>query len=319
MSSTRELVPRVGQLAWTYSFVLILGMLFFFVSFWVSTTYGETPAGDLAENITRELGTALVIAYVVIIIVEQRSWSEQTDLVKAACNATMASTFERIFGVQFPAHMFEFVRDRLMRQPIFREDTFLSYNLRRANIPVDKFGMDVLVMVTQLSYWVTNVSGEVVDYPVRVFVERTLLSQVDAEVAKREGLGLLEFSIDNDELDTAQDGTTEKWHNTPEFIRFEHLLRIPPNGRHFVKIKYGMLKLAMDTEAWRSLYPCSGLEVQVHFPEGYALSIDAMHVDDFRRVSDGIGSMTRRLDSPLFPSNGCLLWWHPRAPQSPTA
>src|ERR1700693_3045536 len=106
--------------------IFLFGVIFVLLAYLVNV---PSLPDRLIEVVFRDLGIALIIAYAITIGIEQRSRSQQNTIVRDAIDGTMESMFQRIYDVEFPSNMFSFVREKLMREPFYREDTYISYTL----------------------------------------------------------------------------------------------------------------------------------------------------------------------------------------------
>jgi hypothetical protein len=73
-------------------------------------------------------------------------------------------------------------------------------------------------------------------------------------------------------------------------------------------------KLSSDTEVWRSIVSCSGVNFIINFPQGMRIGVDAIHPDGFKLTCRTDTVICGRIERPLYPHNGFMFWWKPAAP-----
>jgi hypothetical protein len=122
--------------------------------------------------LARDVGIALIVAFVIIISIEQRSRSELNRIIGRFLGKTHENLFQSILGVQFPKLMFDFVRDRLMKEPVFRMDTEVHYTIGSPS-DLKRFGIATLMLDVTFSYRIKNLSDRRQTHPLRFFIEES--------------------------------------------------------------------------------------------------------------------------------------------------
>jgi hypothetical protein len=266
-----------------------------------------TPAnwGALPSHILRDLGIALIVSFVIIVTIEQKSRGELNQTVQTFLVRTHENLFQTILGVQFPKAMFDFVRERLMKEPVFRTGTEIHYTIRslRESSSV-LYGFPTVIVDFVSIYVVNNLSDKEQRHPLRFFVEKA----GPGSPLNEPKLIVDGQTIDADKLAKADSG----WTDRPGLRRFEYTLMMSPNASHTVEMRHSMTKLIADSECWRSLYACDGLRLTITHPADLVVMADGMHTDELVTIQQNEVSLVGKLDRPLFPANGFLFWWHPR-------
>ena len=74
--------------------------------------------------------------------------------------------------MEFPANVYEIVRDNVMRAEFYRKDSYLVFTLRHADVPHEKYGMPTVLLDVEICHDIANLVDEDRTYPARFFVER---------------------------------------------------------------------------------------------------------------------------------------------------
>lgn len=281
-----------------------LGILIVFLAAEVADLY------IVSKIVLRDVGIAFIVAAVIIFAIEQKSRDELNRMVSRFLQRTHENLFQTILGVEFPKTMFDFVRDRLMKEPIFRTETEVHYTIRALNDNAGlRFGIQTVLLDVTFSYKIKNLSDRQQTHPIRITVEEPLDQQapVDRQLPRLllDGQQVAENEMRHADPD---------WQDRPGLRRFEYQLVMAPQEERSVETQHSMTKLIADSENWRSLHPCDGLRLSITHPAELAVGVDAMHPDDLVTIQENTVSYVGKIPRPLFPQNGFLFWWHPRTP-----
>jgi hypothetical protein len=136
----------------------------------------------ISKIVIRDIGIALIVAAVIIFAIEQKSRDELNRMVTRFLQRTHENLFQTILGVEFPKPMFDFVRDRLMKEPVFRTETEVHYTIRELTENVGlRFGIATVRLDVTFSYRIKNLSDRGQTHPVRFFVEEPLDQQAPVD------------------------------------------------------------------------------------------------------------------------------------------
>jgi hypothetical protein len=246
----------------------------------------------IIKSLVRDLGIALVVAAVIIFTIEQKSRDELNRMVSSFLRRTHENLFQTILGVEFPKPMFDFVRDRLMKEPVFRTETEVHYTIRDlADNAGLRFGIPTVFLDVTFSYRIKNLSDREQKHPVRFFVEEPLDEK--AAVDKQ-----LPHLIIDDKPITAEKlrQADARWKDRPGLRRFEYDLTMAPKEEHFIVTHHSMTKLIADSENWRSLHPCDGARFSITHPADLAVGVDAMHPDDLTTIQENEVSYVGKIE-----------------------
>lgn len=265
---------------------------------------------EITKHVIRDVGIALVVSAVIILTIEAKSRAELNRMVARFLRRTHENLFQTILGVEFPKTMFDFVRDRLMKEPIFRTGTEVHYTIRPLEENAgERFGIKTIILDVTFSYTIKNLSDREQKHPLRYFVEEPLdhVGPNELKIPK-----LIVDGVEVSETDLRHaDGN---WRDRPGLRRFEYDIKMAPKEERTVEMHHTTIKLLADTEPWRCLHPCDGLRLSITHPAELAVMIDAMHPDDLETIQENEVSYIGKISRPLFPANGFLFWWHPRQP-----
>jgi len=258
------------------------------------------------------MGIALVVSAVIIFTIEAKSRAELNKMVGQFLRRTHENLFQTILGVEFPKKMFDFVRDRLMKEPIFRTGTEVHYTIRPlSENGGERFGIQTVILDVTFSYNIKNLSDREQRHPLRYFVEEPLSHQSTVELPPPK------LMIDGVEIGAADlRHADENWNDRPGLRRFEYDIKMAPKEERTVQLWHSTVKLIADTEPWRCLHPSDGLRLSITHPAELSVMVDAMHPDDLETIQENDVSYVGMIVRPLFPANGFLFWWHPRQPIS---
>lgn len=282
--------------------LIIIALLTLMLSSTIEASY------QIPKDILRDIGIALIVAAIIIFTIEQKSRDELNRMVGSFLRRTHENLFQTILGIEFPKPMFDFVRDRLMKEPIFRTETEVHYTIRPLSDNAgDRWGIATVRLDCTYGYRIKNLSDREQVHPIRFFVEEPLdqNAQTDKEIPKLEVDGV---SISQDDVKHAD----QAWKDRPGLRRFEYHLKMAPKEERAIRMYHRMTKLVADTECWRTLHPSDGLRFSVTHPVELSVGVDAMHPDELTTIQDNEASFVGMIARPLFPANGFLFWWHPR-------
>jgi len=263
----------------------------------------------MAKQILRDVGIAMIVAAIIIFTIEQRSKDELNRMVGRFLKRTHENLFQTILGVEFPKPMFDFVRDRLMKEPVFRTEAEVHYTILPVSENVGpRWAIPTVLVEYSFSYKIKNLSDRDQTHPIRFFVEEPLDN--NAKIDKQ----FPYLEIDGAEIPDADIRHADKeWKDRPGLRRFEHHLKMAPKEESFIRLRHRMSKLIVDTECWRTLHPADSLRFSITHPVELSVGVDAMHPDELTTIQDNESSFVGMIARPLFPANGFLFWWHPRA------
>ena len=272
---------------------------------------GEHP--NLIHHVARDLGIALVIAFVIIISIEQRTRKEQNEIIEKFLSQSGEHLHRAILGVEFPPNMYEFSKEQLMKAPFFRTETDVNYTIKRPNVQKTRFGCDIVILEVQFKYVVRNMGPVSQNFPLRFFVEEEGLDQLagagDPIVLKPLEVFIEGKLLSGELLSRADD----KWDDVPGLKRYACNVALDPGEAKTISITHATTKLAADLEVWRSIHPCDGITFSVQFPEELVVSVDVMHPDRAECTFKNESNYRGRINRPLFPQHGFMFWWHPKA------
>jgi hypothetical protein len=286
------------------SILLIVAAIFaLLISMAIANEHG------IIQQIIRDIGIALIVAAVIIFTIEQKSRDELNKMVSRFLQRTHENLFQTILGVEFPKPMFDFVRDRLMKEPVFRTEAEVHYTILPISETVGpRWNISTILLDYSFSYKIKNLSDRDQTHPIRFFVEEPL----DHSAKTDKQFPYLE--IDGVEIAHSDIRHADKeWKDRPGLRRFEHHLRMAPKEESFIRLRHRMTKLIVDTECWRTLHPADSLRFSITHPVELSVGVDAMHPDELTTIQDNESSFVGMISRPLFPANGFLFWWHPRA------
>lgn len=282
----------VGKVAIKYIWVLLVGVILIGISH--SIAYEQ-----YAHHFVRDVGIAIFVAYIVIITIEHRQRKELSDSINSFMGSTNEKIFSTILGIEFPQGMFDFVRDTVMRGTFYRTDTQVVYWIKKA----DDGGV---VLEFDTSHFVLNLSGSRQTYVAPFFVEKDLGANPPSSSARTIELHIDGKRISEPDLKKAD----AQWEDTDDFVRFNYKVELAPRQKLQIRIKHTIMgKLASDTEVWRSIVSCSGVDFIINFPKGMVIGVDAIHPDGFRETCRTDTVICGKIARPLYPHNGFMFWW----------
>ncbi|MCJ2114100.1 hypothetical protein MKK64_23300 [Methylobacterium sp. E-025] len=293
----------------SYYVILLVGIIFV-------ARAEHYPENTLSHHLARDIGISFVVAFVIIITIERSQRKELNEFIHKSMSQTHTHLFQTIFGVEFPQRVWDFIRDRIMRETFFRVDTNVVYTIKLSDPAVTKFGMRTVVLETETNQTVKNLTGRELIYPARYFVEKDPSAEVGGVAVTTPTINLF---VNDDPITPAQhQSADDKWEDTPDFHRHQHNVTIAARGEAKIKIvNIISSKLVADTEVWRSLYSCDGLRFIIKFPNTLRVGVDAMHADEIEILHRSDTLISCRIKAPLLPHNGFMFWWTPCNHQDP--
>ncbi|WP_336487396.1 hypothetical protein [Methylobacterium nigriterrae] len=294
-----------------YLIVLVMGVAFVLGSH-------QIDEHSLWHHAVRDIGIAFLVAFIVIITIEQRQRREQNQEIKKFLSETHEHLFSTILGVEFPGEVWKLLVQKVMKEKFFRKDTHVFYRLSYPAAPRQIGGIDVVTIRQETCMEVVNLTGDKVVFPARFFVERP-------QGQNHESLGDsrpdIEVSVDGTAIPQSGMKAREPVGKSDEIYNlYEFDVEIGKDDSKIVKMRdYARDKLVADGEMWRSVYVCDGLLISITFPDTLEVDIDAIHPDPIEILYRSDTMLTARIERPLLPHNGVAFWWAPKAPASPPA
>jgi hypothetical protein len=177
------------------------------------------PYNSYSHHIVRDLGIAVLVAYVVIVTIEHRQRRELSRSIHSFLGSTNEKIFQTILGIEFPQGMFNFVRDTVMRGTFYRTETQINYWIKEN-------GPEGVILELDASHVVCNLSGGMQTYEAPFFVEKDLNSEGTANPA-------VELHVDG-KIITEQElrKADAQWDDTDDFTRFIYKLEIAPKQKY---------------------------------------------------------------------------------------
>jgi len=260
------------------------------------------------SHIARDIGIALLVSFFIILTIEHRQREDLSNQFSSFMSSTHDHILQSVLGVQFPDNVYQYVKEKIMKETFFRVDSNIVYVLSHSNS--QKYGIESVNISVEASHTVCNLTNKMQVYPIKVFVERDPATLNEDLRLERSGACI---EIDGDVLKEDQLIKADaSWSDTPEFVRFQYDVELPAGGQRRTKFSYTRQKLIRDTEVWRSVYPSNGVYFTIKFPDDMEVFVDAMHSDDLEYRHRSAGIIICRITRPLLPHNGFMFWWSPK-------
>lgn len=261
------------------------------------------------SHIARDIGIALLVSFFIILTIEHRQREDLSEQFNMFMNNTHDHLLQSVLGVQFPANMYQYVKEKIMKETFFRTDSNIVYTISRSN--VKKYEIEAIDISIEASHTICNLTDKPQVYPIRVFVERDPATINDELHLERSGARI---EVDGKLLTEEELKKADKsWADTPEFARFQYDVDLVAGGQRRTKFSYSRQRLIRDTEVWRSIYPSNGVYFTIKFPDDMEVFVDALHSDDLEYLHRSAGMIICRIVRPLLPHNGFMFWWSPKA------
>ncbi|GEP06587.1 hypothetical protein [Methylobacterium oxalidis] len=264
------------------------------------------------HHFTRDIGIACLVAFIVIVTIEQRQRREQNQEIRRFLSETHEHLFSTILGVEFPGEVWKLLVQKVMKEKFFRKDTHVFYKLSDPAEPRQIGGIDVVTIQQVTSMEVVNLTGDRVVFPARFFVERLQGPDHQPVLDRKPDI---EVSVDGIAIAQSEMKAREPVGKSDEIYNlYEFDVEIGKDDSKIVKMRdYPRDKLVVDSEMWRSVYVCDGLFISITFPDTLEVDIDAIHPDPIEILYRSDTMITARIERPLLPHNGVAFWWSRRA------
>jgi hypothetical protein len=238
---------------------------------------GSFPDTSFGHHLLRDIGIAFIVAFAVIVTIEHRQRRELSDSIEKFLQSTHEHLFQTILGVEFPQNVYDFIRDKVMKEVFYRKDTQVVFTLRTNDCSILKHGMKTVLLEIETSQKIVNLTDRALTYPARFFIEKDPTAGVAASSAPKINLLVDGVAVTEDQFKKAE----SKWEDTADFLRHQYDISMESRQtRSFKMMNVVSSKLEADTEIWRSMYPCDGLVVVVKFPDTFDVRFDAIHPDE---------------------------------------
>jgi hypothetical protein len=269
---------------------------------------------EIVQELFRDTGIAFVVAFIIIITIEQKSRRELNERIQQFMQLSHQYLFKSVFGVDLPQRMYDLVQERILKEPFYRFGTQVNYDLRPLTDQAStRFGARRLLLDVDFSYTVKNLSDREQPYAVKFFVENNFPMRTGAD--RVPAVPQPRVSINGVPLTEAELRAADaQWFNTPGMTRYIHEISLARGATAHIKVEHTLDKLIADSETWRSIYPCDGLNVSISYPDELTVEVDGIHRSDLVTIHKSPVSYRGEIREPLFPANGIVFWWHPRQP-----
>lgn len=285
-----------------YILVLLVGV-FAISSPEISFLQDHLP--ELLLNTTKDIGSTLIAAVVVIFTVERFTRKTHKKSADKLIRKINQNLYKAIYLRQIPEVLLREVEASVFQTKVYRSQYRVKYNLEIVPPEEDakKDDEQHLSVETTSRYCLSNITDEQIDTDISAHYELPL------DDKWKEYVSVTEVSIDGKELSSEDIGkhtTTDK-----KQLTFDYPITIPSNSKILVFLKGKLIKRTEDVEVFASFLPSEGLELTVYLPENFDVEATANHRCSLIEESDVATAKTWRLDNAILPFQSIVFWWKP--------
>ena len=284
----------------TWPFIVGVFLLMAGVILRLTLTTSTPEWRELFGVFVSELGFAGIIAAFLTLSVEEYA--------KTKHNREMTrSIIQYVYGSRIDSKLFESITNFVFTTKFYRRNLVVEYDFE------DRIGEKILIRQTT-SYEVENITRELYTYDISMFVEKADgAGSNSAFRSAGHNLGLVSIFVDGWPLseEDLKKARAAKPDTHDEEIS-SHPIEIGSGNKRSVRTVHLIEKHARDQELWRSVAPCSGVRLALRWTSGVDLDVHVLPVhpqDRFDLCDRGARSLTCEISQPLFPHNGCIIWW----------
>lgn len=270
-----------------------------------------------ASVFLKELGFALIIAFVISIGIEKYARERQQEAVDHHIQRIKRSIFEGVYGTRQEPELVKLLEDVVFENAFFRTGYEVHIDMEHIETDMQRQSNDTLVKLKiDCRFYVHNRTEEERDFVFKVKLEKPYDPTLRGVVSMT-ALKLGDYHLNDKNIREADDCLEDN----EDFKMYSWKRRTLPNEALYVQAKYVIVKYARDAMPWYVFGPCDGFRLLVHHPKNIVVyGLHAHPCDDgVRKEGGGLEDSVFELqiDKPLLPNHGAFIWWSliPQVPQ----
>jgi hypothetical protein len=275
----------------------------------VSSGHGLLNADwlNLADDLLKELGVALLIAVVIVEGIERLSRREQNEEVSELIDKVKTGVLEAVYGTEIATIFFSPFR-KVIDHPLLRKECDLSgiISLWKPVDPENIQDNDVVLLDLTLKFVLKNCSKEIAVQNIPAFLEKPW---PDLAMKGIPDLGVKSIRVRRangatEEVVAVTNAAPPGSKNDLDQVAYE--IRLDDSEVVTVIYAYRFAKYARDSSSLFSTIPTESMRFNFIYDQKLSLYYTNVHERDFfdETPSKSPGQLNLRSDGPLFPANG---------------
>lgn len=274
--------------------------------------------GHILKSVTtyalffKELAFAIIIAVIISIAIEMVARAEFNEAIDKRMEDFQKHVFLHTYGRNISPALIGEIDIAIFQANFMRRNHRLVYRMKVIKTseldPDDKDLPDISVVIcdVDMSYEVENISASILDYPIKMEVEKPPFEKLKRFTKIRS------ISINVGEPADEEINFDNLAGDTGSLMQFEkNIAGIEPGAKIFVKGSWRMIKSLDDSEVWRSILPSDGMTLCVNLPkEAKVFGAHSLHRLPINTVRDGSDDYCEwRIPQAVLPYQGIIFWW----------
>lgn len=289
---------------WVYFFIFLISIVFILLYVIFKDIW------PVIAPLLKEIGTAGLIALVVIFSVERYSRNRHAKAADALVDRMNRNLFHAIYNRYIPEEVFVEVEKCLMHNGVFRRGHEINYTIQNIDSDLEdeqgKKTVDCTKHVkclAQSRYSLENLTNGSIQHKVKLVLERPI------DPKWNDYCDIMSMKIGGRDLSTQE---IDQYSSKTEVqLVFEFPITIPPNGKVEITSVSTLLKLKTDSEIWTSRLPSDGIKLTVSMPnKDINVNASAMHSEKLVKVLDNQVTKSWELKHGIFPHQSVVFWWY---------
>lgn len=272
-------------------------------------------SAKVAGNLTRELGFAAAIAWMISMAIERVAREREEANFRAIRQAIAQDVFKAVIGSFVPKEIRDLAFETILLAPVTRSVMRIEYVFKPLPGTAERGGRHVL-LETRAEYSVKNESSAEIDYNVDMFITKCPAPALSTNHR------LISIAINETILSAEEIAAGDRaLPDTDSEQRYRWPRKIPPLGTLGVVAHWSLVKETSDTEIWTGLIPSSHFELTIDMQiPGLDWGVEPLHHGVLKQMGTKakLGLNHYIASRPLLPYQGIAIWWRPEVP-GPTA